>query len=123
LTAGRWQTNTMTCTITNSGNLSLGFYWTAGDNSYLDSIGNVTMTPAVTPSPPTVSGIAKDGLGKVILTGTSTGTGVITEKSTNLAVQPIVWTRVSTNPVTGSAFRVTNSIGADPRAFFRVKNQ
>jgi hypothetical protein len=87
--------------------------------------GNISVTAnfAINTSAPTVSGITTDGLGKVILTGTATGTGVITERSTNLAAQPIVWRPVSTNAVTGSAFRVTNSIGADPRAFFRVRNQ
>jgi hypothetical protein len=87
--------------------------------------GNISVTAnfAINTSAPTVSGITTDGLGKVILTGTSTGTGVVTEKSTNLAAQPIVWTPVSTNPVTAGVFSVTNSIGADPRAFFRVKNQ
>ena len=104
--------------------MSLGFYGTSGHNTnvWVDAISNVSVT-SVTPPAPTVSGIATDGLGKVILTGTSTGTGVITEKSTNLAAQPIVWTPVSTNPVTGSAYRVTNSIGADPKAFYRVKSQ
>jgi hypothetical protein len=84
---------------------------------------NITVTANFALNPPTVSGITTDGLGKVILTGTAAGTGVITDKSTNLAAQPIVWTPVSTNPVTGGAFSVTNSIGTAPKAFFRVRNQ
>ena len=47
LSADSWQTQTMTCKIINSGNLSLGFYgisaWPA--NSYLDKISNVSVTP------------------------------------------------------------------------------
>ena len=38
LAAGSWQSTTMTQTITNAGNLSLGFYATTQANSFLDKI-------------------------------------------------------------------------------------
>jgi len=47
LQTGSWQTYTMTQQISNSGNLSVGFYWISGDNSNVDSIGEVTVTPGV----------------------------------------------------------------------------
>ena len=47
LTADSWQSMTLTQTIANSGNLSLGFYATTTANSWLDKISDVTVTPAV----------------------------------------------------------------------------
>ena len=47
LPAGSWKTYTMTQQISNSGNLSVGFYWISGNNSNLDSISEVTVTPGV----------------------------------------------------------------------------
>jgi autotransporter-associated beta strand protein len=49
MTAGSWKIETMTQTITNSGNLSLGFYGTTGHtiNAWVDNISNVIVTPAV----------------------------------------------------------------------------
>ena len=47
LPAGSWHTYTMTKQISNSGNLSVGFYWVSGDNSNLDSISEVSVTPGV----------------------------------------------------------------------------
>ena len=46
LTAGAWQLTTMTQTITNSGNLTLGFYGTTGHavNAWIDNISNVSVT-------------------------------------------------------------------------------
>jgi hypothetical protein len=44
LAADSWKTYTMTTTLTNPGVLSLGFYGTAKANSWLDKIGNVTVT-------------------------------------------------------------------------------
>ena len=46
LAAGAWQLTTMTQTITNSGNLTLGFYGTTGHgvNAWLDNISNVSVT-------------------------------------------------------------------------------
>ena len=44
LAADRWKTYTMTKTLTNPGVLSLGFYGTTKTNSWLDNIGNVTVT-------------------------------------------------------------------------------
>ncbi len=50
LTPGSWQTTNITKTITNSGNLSLGFYSTSGHNTnvWVDNISNITRTPMVT---------------------------------------------------------------------------
>jgi uncharacterized repeat protein (TIGR02543 family) len=53
LTAGAWQLTTMTHAITNSGNLTLGFYGTTGHtiNAWIDNISNVSVStgpPAVT---------------------------------------------------------------------------
>jgi len=45
LPAGSWQSYTMTQQISNSGNLSVGFHWISGNNSNLDSISEVTVTP------------------------------------------------------------------------------
>jgi hypothetical protein len=72
---------------------------------------------------PTVTGITTDGLGNVVVHGTTTGAAVITEKTTNLADGPSGWTPVSTNDVTGGVFEIPIPQGTDPRAFFRVKNQ
>ncbi|MBJ7396695.1 MAG: tandem-95 repeat protein, partial [Akkermansiaceae bacterium] len=49
MTAGTWQLQTMTKTITNSGNLTLGFYGTTGNqiNAWVDLISNISVTPAV----------------------------------------------------------------------------
>jgi hypothetical protein len=46
LAAGAWQLTTMTQTITNSGNLTLGFYGTTGHavNAWIDNISNVSVT-------------------------------------------------------------------------------
>jgi hypothetical protein len=44
LAADSWKTYTMTKTLTNSGVLSIGFYGTAKASSWLDKIGNVTVT-------------------------------------------------------------------------------
>ena len=46
MAAGTWQLQTMTKTITNSGNLTLGFYGTTGNqiNAWLDNISNVSRT-------------------------------------------------------------------------------
>jgi len=58
LTAGTWHSYTMTQTIIEPGNLSLGFYWTGGGGSWLDNVSNVTITPAaaVAVNAPTTSG-------------------------------------------------------------------
>jgi len=47
LAAGGWQLTTMTHKITNSGNLTLGFYGTTGHstNVWVDAISNVSVTP------------------------------------------------------------------------------
>ena len=47
LAAGTWQLTTMTQKITNSGNLTLGFYGTTGHstNVWVDAISNVSVTP------------------------------------------------------------------------------
>ena len=51
MTAGTWQLTTMTKTITNSGNLTLGFYGTTGNgmNVWVDLVSNVSRTSAGTP--------------------------------------------------------------------------
>ena len=51
MTADTWLVQTLTKTITNSGNLSLGFYGTTGHtiNAWVDNISNVIATPAVVP--------------------------------------------------------------------------
>ena len=46
LPADSWKSYTLTQTITHSGSLSLGFYGTSKDNSWLDKISDVTVTPA-----------------------------------------------------------------------------
>ena len=57
LAADSWQSMTLTHTIANSGNLSLGFYGTTQANSWLDKISDVTVTPAVVdPNAPTSIG-------------------------------------------------------------------
>ena len=45
LSQGGWKSITMTQKISNSGNLSLGFYWTSGLNTSVDLISNVSVTP------------------------------------------------------------------------------
>ena len=49
LSPGSWQATNITKTITNSGNLSLGFYSTSGHktNVWVDNISNITRTPMV----------------------------------------------------------------------------
>ena len=44
LAADSWKTYTMTSTLTNAGVLSIGFYGSTKANSWLDKIGNVTVT-------------------------------------------------------------------------------
>jgi len=44
LSAGSWQSYTLTHKISNSGNLSVGFYWISGDISNLDSISEVRVS-------------------------------------------------------------------------------
>ena len=46
MTAGTWQLTTLTKTITNSGNLSLGFYGTTAHtiNAWIDNVSNVSRT-------------------------------------------------------------------------------
>ena len=57
LPADSWQSYTLTQTVANSGNLSLGFYATTQANSFLDKISDVTVTaPVVDPNAPTSSG-------------------------------------------------------------------
>ena len=58
LASGTWKTCTLTQTIIEPGNLSLGFYWTGGSGSWLDKVSNVTITPAavVAEDAPTTSG-------------------------------------------------------------------
>ncbi|MBJ7396931.1 MAG: hypothetical protein JHC76_12905, partial [Akkermansiaceae bacterium] len=59
LAADSWQSMTLTHTIANSGNLSLGFYGTTQANSWLDKISDVTVTAAVVdPNAPTSSAAA-----------------------------------------------------------------
>ena len=64
MTADTWQVQTLTKTITNSGNLSLGFYGTTGHtiNAWVDNISNVTVTPAVVPGT-YASWVATNGAG------------------------------------------------------------
>jgi hypothetical protein len=63
LAADSWQSYTLTRTIANSGNLSLGFYGTTTANSWLDKISDVTVTPPVVdPNAPTSSGAALTAL-------------------------------------------------------------
>jgi len=45
LAADSWKSHTLTHKITNSGNLSLGFYGTTKEGSWLDKIGDVTVKP------------------------------------------------------------------------------
>jgi len=45
LAADSWKSYTLTKTITHAGSLSLGFYGTSKDNSWLDKISDVTVTP------------------------------------------------------------------------------
>jgi len=47
LPADSWKSYTLTNTITQAGSLSLGFYGTSKDNSWLDKISDVTVKPAV----------------------------------------------------------------------------
>ena len=47
LPADSWKSYTLTKTITHAGSLSLGFYGTSKDNSWLEKISDVTVTPAV----------------------------------------------------------------------------
>ena len=47
LAADSWKSYTLTKTITHSGSLSLGFYGSTKDNSWLDKISDVTVKPAV----------------------------------------------------------------------------
>ena len=58
LAPGTWKTYTLTQTIIEPGNLSLGFYWTGGSGSWVDKVSNVTITPAavVAANAPTTSG-------------------------------------------------------------------
>ena len=60
LTAGAWQLTTLTHTITNSGNLTLGFYGTTGHalNAWIDQISNVSATAGSGGSTPTITGAA-----------------------------------------------------------------
>jgi len=53
MTAGTWQLTTLTQTITNSGNLSLGFYGTTGHtiNAWIDNVSNVSVTTGSGPTP------------------------------------------------------------------------
>ena len=52
MTANSWQTQTFTQTITNSGNLTLGFYSTSavGHNSFVDNVSNVWVGSVIIPS-------------------------------------------------------------------------
>ena len=45
LAADSWKSHTLTHKITNSGNLSLGFYGTTKEGSWLDTISDVTVKP------------------------------------------------------------------------------
>ena len=45
LSENSWKSYTMTKTLTNAGELSIGFYGTTKANSWLDKISNVTVTP------------------------------------------------------------------------------
>jgi hypothetical protein len=53
MTAGTWQLTTMTQTITNSGNLTLGFYGTTGNavNVWVDLVSNISVTTGGGPTP------------------------------------------------------------------------
>ena len=53
LAAGAWQITTMTQTIANSGNLTLGFYGTSGHgvNAWIDKISNVSVSTGGGPTP------------------------------------------------------------------------
>jgi hypothetical protein len=53
MTTGTWQLTTMTQTITNSGNLTLGFYGTTGNgvNVWVDLVSNVSVTTGSGPTP------------------------------------------------------------------------
>ncbi len=53
LAAGAWQLTTMTQTITNSGNLTLGFYGTTGHgvNAWIDKVSNVSVSTGGGPTP------------------------------------------------------------------------
>ncbi|MCE9610260.1 MAG: cadherin-like domain-containing protein [Chthoniobacter sp.] len=47
LSENSWKSYTMTKTLTNAGDLSIGFFGTTKANSWLDKISNVTVTPGV----------------------------------------------------------------------------
>jgi hypothetical protein len=53
MTAGTWQLTTMTQTITNSGNLTLGFHGTTGNgvNVWVDLVSNISVTTGGGPTP------------------------------------------------------------------------
>ncbi|KAB2638438.1 MAG: hypothetical protein DVB26_08035, partial [Verrucomicrobia bacterium] len=56
LAANTWQSFTMSKTVINSGNVSLGFYGTTADNSWLDKVSNVSVTSgAVGPNAPVLT--------------------------------------------------------------------
>ena len=79
LAPGSWQSITMTKTITNGGNLSLGFYGISGHktNVWVDNISNVTRTPMVAAIPsipvrPTIPLQRPTNVGSIVAWGNST---------------------------------------------------
>jgi len=117
LPAGTWKQYTMTQTIVEPGNLSLGFYWTGGSGSWLDNVSNVTITPAavVAANAPTTSGAVLTALQDTATALTAGNFGYSDPGSVALAAVQIValptlgTLKYNGTPVSGGALPLTVS--------------
>ncbi|MEI6607473.1 MAG: Ig-like domain-containing protein, partial [Verrucomicrobiota bacterium] len=108
MTAGTWQLQTMTKTITNSGNLTLGFYGTSAHtiNAWLDNISNVSRTPYIANPVITATGSPLSALSTTY--GTASATTSFTVSGANMtagiAVTPPAGFEVSQTAGGGSGY-------------------
>ena len=115
MAANSWQTRTFTQTITNSGNLRLGFYSTsiAGLNSFIDKVSNISSTPAGGGSTPTITGGTLSGaLSTTYGTASSPTTFTVAGANMTSGILVTAPTGFEVSQASGSGYGSTTTIGS-----------
>jgi hypothetical protein len=101
--------------VANSTNTLLQFGCRNDNAGGFNALDDVTVMPIPAPNP----GISAAGAGAVSLTWNSLGGMVYQLQSATNLLSPH-WSSISTNTATGPTLTLTNTIGPDPRRFYRV---
>jgi len=115
MAANSWQTQTFTQTITNSGNLRLGFYSTsiAGHNSFVDKVSNISVTPVGGGSTPTITDGTLSGALSTTY-GTASNPATFTFAGANMTAGILVTapTGCEVSQASGSGYAASVTVGA-----------